>query len=146
MTSVEITQILTLAGITGAIPTIILGLLSRKGANKKIQIEEGSLGVSVFGAQAKAYQDMLDRVQRSAEIAEAAALQAQKALENALGELNAARLEREAIAVRLDEQGVKLDRLRTLFNQVIARSNIELTKAELSELEATKPEPSRSRK
>ena len=127
-----IVSILSLVGIGTAVPAIILFLLQRRNANKKLEIEEDTLSVNVFNAQTKAYQDLLDRADRTTQAA--------------LAELKTYQAERKEILKKVDMQNevleltnTNLQKIRTLFQAVVKRSNIVLTPAEQKVFDETKP-------
>jgi hypothetical protein len=106
-------QLKALASLTGAvawIPAIIVFVLNRKGANRRINIEQTTAGATVFDVQTKAYQDLLDRLQNSEDI----------------------------LTSRLDDADTRFDLLRALFLSVVSSRSIELTKEEQEQFEATK--------
>lgn len=137
---------LLLALVTGSVPGVILFILQRRGANKKLELEEGSLGVSQFNAQTSAYQDLLDR--------------ANAAVTEARNETKKYRAEREALQRQVtemreeidklktsdDQKGQellrtnnKLERLRALFLSYVKRTSIPLTEEEQSVFDDTMP-------
>lgn len=125
---------LTLVAIFVGTPGVILWFLNRKGANRKLEVEEGGLTVAQFTATLPAYQDLLNRA---------------GVREEAANQIATAATERaEQFKTELEIVENKLDRAILLFQKVIARSNIELTQEEMFELESTKPsaEHRRSRK
>jgi predicted nucleic acid-binding Zn-ribbon protein len=139
--------------LVGTVPGVIFFVLNRKGANKKLEIEEGGLTVNQFDVQTKAYQDLLDRANKNAAASE-------QALKEALAELETYKSERVKLMDRVREQGEKiaklegaaddtsheladtrnkLDKLRKLFTDVMARTGIQLTPEEQAVFEETKP-------
>lgn len=112
---------------------VIWLILSQRGANKKLKVEEigadiqnkvaeGSLTVDQFNAALPAYKDLLDRANKDR----------QEALDK-MGEYKD----------ELDEVRDKQERLVGLFHRVVKVHKIQLTKDELDELEATRPRPVR---
>lgn len=134
--------IVEVTAISVGLPTIIAWFLNRKGANKKLQIEAGGLEVSEFQAMREAFNDLLREQKEAAKNAQTAATAAQKAADDAILEIKNYRAERQKLLDTVQDQGAKLDRLRTLFMRVIRRNSIELTEAERHEFESTKPRPS----
>jgi hypothetical protein len=109
---------LTLIALVLGTPGIILYLLGRKDANRKLVVDEGGLTVDQFNAALPAYKDLLDRSNK----------------------------DRDAAISKMGEYKVELDNIRDnqerlvkLFLSVVARSNITLTADERAELEATRP-------
>ena len=136
-----IRTIVEVAAISVGLPTIIAWFLNRKGANKKLQIEAGGLEVTEFQAMREAFNDLLREQKEAAKNAQTAATAAQKAADDAILEIKNYRAERQKLLDTVQDQGAKLDRLRTLFMRVIRRNSIELTEAEQHEFESTKPRP-----
>lgn len=131
--------VISLAAVAIGLPSIILWLLNRKNANKKLDIEEGGLDVSVFAEQRQAYSDLLRASQEATAKATVAASSAQAAADAALAEAAAYKQERETLVDTVREQGDKLERLRKLFQSYVERVGVPLTEDELEEFEATKP-------
>lgn len=136
-----IRTIVEVAAISVGLPTIIAWFLNRKGANKKLQIEAGGLEVTEFQAMREAFNDLLREQKEATASAQKAAAAAQTAADNAITEIANYKAERQKLLDTVEEQGTKLDRLRTLFMRVIRRNSIELTEAEQLEFESTKPRP-----
>jgi len=132
--------------IVGTVPGVIFFVLNRKGANKKLDIEEGGLNVNQFDVQTKAYQDLLNR--------------ANKATEEALAELATYKKERTRLMEQVEEQGRKIrklekadedktgeledarrkvEQLRSLFTAILTRTGIVMTPEEQEIFEATQP-------
>jgi chemotaxis response regulator CheB len=132
MTGSEIFQSLGLGSVPAAIAMVIVILLQRKGANKKLQIEETGADTNQFDVITKKYQQIADNWQKTAETA-------QKATETALAELEKHKEDRETISGKLEETNTKLDQIRTLFKQVMKRSNIVLTPEEQEIFDSTTP-------
>lgn len=109
---------LSLVALIFGTPGIILFLLGRKGANRKLIVEESGVTVDQFNAALPAYKDLLDR--------------ANKDRDEALAKLSEYKEE-------LDDVRDKQNRLIRLIFTVAARGDLELTPNEQSELEASKP-------
>lgn len=135
----QITSILTLALGSSAIPIIISALLGRKGANKKLQIEEGGLTVDQFNAALPAYKDLLDRADRDRD----------EAIEK-LGKYESERIELLDRVRRLERADTEktteleitsraLETLRKLFQTYVDRTGIPLTTQEQAVFENTQP-------
>jgi len=147
-------------GLSAAVPTIILFLLGRKGANKKLEIEQGALTVDQFNAALPAYKDLLNRADAAAKVANDAAAVSQLAARSALDELQTYKAERESILSEVKElrqakedQGEELtktnsnlEKLRALFTSYVARVGIPLTREEEAIFEDTKPILRRARR
>lgn len=139
MTMGEIASVVALAFGSGAVPGVILFLLNRRGANKKLEIEEGGLGVNVFEAQTTAYENLLNRQTQ--------------ATNDALTELGKYKAERTSILEKVEKleradedrsqelrsTNTKLETLRALFQQYVNRTGIPLTPEEQLIFEETKP-------
>lgn len=134
-------------------PAIILFFLNRKNANKKLDIEEGTLGVAQFEAQTNAYKDLLNR-------SEASLANANKTAAGYADELQSYKKERETLMATVKKQGKeidtlkasdksksgeladtrnKLERLRTLFLAYVERTGIPMTPEENKIFEDTLP-------
>ena len=124
-------DILTLLAFVLGPGGVIWLILSQRQANRKLRVEEiganvssqvakGSLTVDQFNAALPAYRDLLDRSNK---------------------DRDAALAKMEEYKGELDEVKEKQERLVKLFLQVVKRSNVQLTKEELEELEATRPRP-----
>jgi predicted nucleic acid-binding Zn-ribbon protein len=146
-------QIVVVPLLVASVPVALLFILQRRGANKKLEIEEGGLTVTQFNAQTLAYQDLLDR----AGVRETNAL---AQLADAVKELAQYKEERVALMAQVEEQGRKIDRLeraddtkseeladtrkkletlRALFETYVARTGIPMTSEEQRIFEDTKP-------
>lgn len=157
-----------LLGVAGAaIPALLAWFLGRKGANKKLEIEEGALEVTQFEAQTKAYQDLLTRSNEAvkasneaATAAYAAAGAANEAAAAARNELMQREEERQRLLKQVDDQGKeisslskadafrvqeleqtneKLENLRSLFERYVARVGVPMTHEEQQIFESTVP-------
>lgn len=135
------TVLLTL--VTASVPITLGWVLSRKGANKKLVLDEKATDVSVFDSQTKAYQDLLDRANRTITDLEKYKTEREdlisnvKTLTDEVDELKRADKDKSDA---LDETNGKLDRLRTLFASYIDRvGTVPLTTAELAIFEDTMP-------
>lgn len=136
MTSSEIFEwvrnIATLLALISGPPSIILWALNRKGANKKLEIEEGGLGVQQFNALMSGYKDQLDRA--GSEI---------KTLQT-----DRDRLAEEVVEIKRTQSADqrlfratarKLERVRRLFLRYSRRVGIPMTLEEQREFEMTAP-------
>lgn len=117
-------DLLSIAGPALGLPAIVSIILTRRNANRKLEVEEGGLKVSEFEALRAAYKQ--DRQEAEAEND---------------------RLHRDIDALRddLDHFRDILRSLRSLFQRVVIRTNVTLTAEEQREFEATRP-PIRRRK
>jgi oligoendopeptidase F len=114
-----------LALIAAAVPVTLGALLGRKNANKKLQLDETTVMLSGTNTQMAMYKDLLDRA--NAAVTKAESLNQE--YETRLNELE----EQKA------EQDWQITTLRNLFQKVVNRSNIQLTKEEQSIFDSTKP-------
>lgn len=157
--SIFATVVSVIAAAIG-LPGLILFFLNRKDANRKLDLEAGSLTVDQFQAQTAAYQDLLDRAnsalsEANAKLAEAVTqidnfkeereeLQRKVSdLERAVSSLEKSDTEKTQ---QLTDTNTKLDRLRTLFTSVVDRAKIELTYEEQRIFEETHPVARRGRR
>lgn len=114
-----------LALITYAVPAVLSALLSRKNANKKLNLSETSVMISGTESQIKTYQDLLDRANQAVAKAE---------------KLNDDLSKRvQVLEDNKDRQTWQIVTLRNLFKQVVNRSNIVLTPDEQAEFDSTQP-------
>jgi hypothetical protein len=111
--------------ITIVVPTTLGFLLSRKNANKKLNLEETSVVLSGTADQIKTYQDLLNRANEAVSKAEALNQEFSDRVKN--------------LEQTKDIQSSQITILRNLFMQVVNRSNIILTAAEQAEFDSTKP-------
>jgi len=118
-------DILSLIAVAIGLPGIILFFLNRKGANRKLNVEEGGLTVSQFNAALPAYKDLLDRANDDRQAA--------------IDELAAYKTEREGFKTEIERLGEDIRTIRGLFTRVVERSNITLTHEEQQVFESTKP-------
>ena len=127
-----------LAAVLG-LPAIILWVLNRKQANRKLVVEEGGLTVAQFNAALPAYKDLLDRANTERETAE-------KERDDALRRIGP--LEHELFKTQTEVNSLddKLEEAVQLFTSVIERSEVSLTHDELRRLERIKPSPERLRR
>ena len=93
MTSSEVLQLISTVGgilaLAVGTPGIILFLLNKRNANKKLEIDESKLTVDQFNAALPAYKDLLDR--------------ANKATKESLAELASYKSERVGIMQELSD-------------------------------------------
>jgi hypothetical protein len=108
----------TLIAVALGLPGIILHLLSRKGANRKLQIDEGGLSVQVFNAQNAGYKDLLDRAERTAR--------------EATGTV-------EEFKTELRNVNNRLNKMYAFLSRIIYKNDIELNDEEKAEFEAVNP-------
>lgn len=146
-------QTILLTLITASVPAVISWVLRRKGANKRLELEEGSLSVSQFNAQTTAYQDLLDRANK-------ALADANKTAVGLADELKTYKSERESLVDTVKKQGTKiellqeadnektdalirtngkLETLRGLFLSYVTRTGIPLTMQEQAIFDDTLP-------
>lgn len=146
-------QIVVVPLLVASVPVALLFILQRRGANKKLEIEEGGLTVTQFNAQTSAYQDLLDRANASLKASN-------DNLAASVAELETYKSERIRLMAKVEEQGRKIERLeraddaksselaetrhkletlRTLFESYVARTGIPMTPEEQRIFEDTKP-------
>lgn len=146
-------QIVVVPLLVASVPVALLFTLQRRGANKKLKIDEGGLTVTQFNAQTSAYQDLLDRANASLEAAN-------HNLAVSVAELETYKSERVKLMAQVEEQGRKIDRLekaddtkseeladtrhkletlRTLFETYVQRTGVPMTPEEQKVFEDTKP-------
>lgn len=135
----SIFQSLGLGSIPAGVMGLILILLNRKNANKKLEIEETGADVNQFDVITKKYQQIADNWEKTAESAQKATEAAEKATKLALTELQKHKADRESISDKLQETNTKLDQIRRLFTSVMKRSNIILSPQEQEIFDATVP-------
>lgn len=125
---------ISLVSLAIGAPALILWLLGRKDANRKLNVEEGGLTVDQFNAALPAYQGLLTdvRAELATSKAETATVVAQ--LEEAEGVIEDVRDE----VYVLHNSVIKL---RELISRLISKHHFVLTPEELDELEQTKPGP-----
>lgn len=132
--------------VVGTVPGVIFFVLNRKGANKKLELDETTTASTVFEAQTKAYKELYD----TANAATAAALK----------ELATYKEERVKLMAQVEEQGKKIrkleqadhdktdeladarrkvEQLRSLFTAILTRTGIIMTPEEQAIFEETKP-------
>jgi predicted nucleic acid-binding Zn-ribbon protein len=142
-----------LVAVVFGTPSIILFLLNRKNANKKLELEEGTLGVAQFEAQTNAYKDLLNRANKSLDESNATS-------RGYAAELKSYKEERETLMATVKKQGEeigelkqadedksseladtrqKLERLRSLFLAYVDRTGIPMTLEEKKIFEDTLP-------
>lgn len=143
MTGADLLELVkTIGGIVGllAVPGGIAAvLLNRKGANKSLEIQQGGLDVQTFDSQRAAYEDLLNR-------ATAATQAAQNATAAALEELATYKAEREESRGQIEDTNDKLEKLRELFQSVVAGGGIVLTREQQAIFDDTKPTVRRARR
>lgn len=124
-----IIDLIVVIGALIGLPSIITWFLNRRGANRKLQVEESGADVSEFQALRTAY-----REDKAA---------AEKERDEARAETGAIRVELGEMHEEVDELRDALTRLRRLFSGVLRRNNYKMTPSEQREFEATKPRPRR---
>lgn len=125
-------NIMALIGTALGVPGIITILLQRKGANKKLDIEEGGLEVTQFSAIIEGYKQLLaDESSRRADQT--------KAIAELRGEMNDIRKKEREYERTTRDLYDKLSKLRGLMLRYVKRTGIDMTAAELDEFEQTKP-------
>lgn len=145
MTPSELLALVQTIASIGAVllspPAIILFFLNRKNANKKLDLDEGALDVSVFSEQRAAFKELLDE-------ARAATRAAEDTSAAALHELAQYKKDREKMNDRIRDQekqirGLtnKLKSLRALFQRILLSYSITLTDEEIAEFDKTAPFP-----
>lgn len=153
-------QTLLIALIPATIPTVLLFVLQRRGANKQLQLQEGSLDVATFEAQRAAYKELYDTTVKQLGEANDRADKANATSEDLAKELRTYKEERERLMAQIEEQGrkikkledaagdqadeladtrSKLETLRELFETYVKRTGIPLTPDEERIFEQTKP-------
>jgi len=124
-----------LAAVLG-LPGIILWVLSRKQANRKLVVDEGGLTVAQFNAALPAYKDLLDRANDEREAAE-------KERDEALRKIGPLEHELYKTQSEVNSLDDKLEEAVQLFTTVIERSEITLTSDEARRLARIKPSQER---
>lgn len=109
---------LSVLGPALGLPAIISIILTRRNANRKLQVEEGGLKVSEFEALRTAYRE--DR------------LEAEATADTLRNEINGLRDDLDAFREMVRS-------LRSLFQRVVTRAEVTLTAGEQREFEATRP-------
>lgn len=153
-------QTLLVALIPAAVPTVLLFVLQRRGANKQLQLQEGSLSVETFEAQRTAYKELYDTAKADLATATANTNKANATAEALAAELRTYKEERERLMAQIEEQGrkieklersdasksdeladtrQKLEKLRELFEAYVRRTGIPLTAEEQRIFEETTP-------
>lgn len=153
-------QTLLVALIPAAVPTVLLFVLQRRGANKQLQLQEGNLDVATFEAQRAAYKDLYDTTVKQLGDANDRAEAANALSESLAEELRTYKKERETLMAQIEEQGRKIQKLeesatdqadeladtrdklvalRALFEEYVARTGVPLTPEEEARFEQTKP-------
>lgn len=128
--------------LVATVPATIVWLLGRKGANKKLDLEEGALENATFVVQRDAFASLFDRYKVALE-------EANEEIKKAHEELVKAKETREGLEQTVAEQGdeiLKLQGLRTLLIEIVRNHNIELSEDQQFQLEATKPVARRTRR
>lgn len=122
-------DILSVLGLPAILLAVVLFLLNRKDANRKLEVEEGSLKRSEFDSITNEYSELYKTADARATAAESKADSAM----SRVGELND-----EVVDLR-----DMIHQLRSLFRRVLNRNNIQMTSAEQEEFDRIKPPPRR---
>lgn len=141
-------QSLILGAAGASVPIVLSWFLGRKGANKKLEIDEGHLSVAQFDAATKAYQDLLDRAAKTIDELEEYKQERENLIQTVKEQgdkINELEKADELKTRELQETNQKLDTVRQLFEQYIARTGVPLTTSELAVFEQTAPLPFRRR-
>lgn len=129
-----VTTIISVIAIATGLPGLILFALNKRGANKKLTLEEEAQDGNTFEIQRKAYLELYKEAKSASDEQRAATSSAQAATRAALEELADFKRERAAetreIKDKLDDTNAKLETVRSLLQSVVSRSNIILTKEE----------------
>ena len=121
-------EALSIAGLISSLvggPAIILWLLNRKDANRKLDIDHDALSIAKFSAQLEAYQDLLNR--SHTEI---------KELQEKVANLEE---KEENNKKQLRVTSLKLEAVYDLFMAYVQRTGIPLTQREMDILNENKP-------
>lgn len=135
-------QTLLIGVAGGSVPIMLGAALSRRGANKKLEIDEGHLSIAQFEVASKAYQDLLDRAAKTIEDLEKYKDEREELLSTVkdqglkIEHLEAADREKTK---ELEITNDKLDTVRQLFERYLARSGVPLTEDEREIFEQTMP-------
>lgn len=127
---------LTIIAVVLGTPGIILWLLNRKEANRRLEVDEGGLTVAQFNAALPAYKDLLDRATKERDAAADRVEEIRAEFQEELDDQ----------AAELDIVEDKLSRAIRLIKTLIARAQIELTPTESLELEEIRRRVPRSPK
>lgn len=146
--------------ISGSVPTVLLILLQRKGANKRLELDETTVASDVFSKQTAAYSELYDTAKSDLAQAKKDLIAANKTAADLATELKKYQTEREELMAKVEEQGRKISRLeradnektdeladtrskletlRELFESYVARTGIPMTPEEQKIFEETKP-------
>lgn len=157
MTPTEIFQVIsTIGGVVGlavGTPGIVLFLLNRRNANQKLRIDENKLTVEQFNAALPAYRDLLDRANKATKdaLAELASYKEERVkfqqdlatskeeritFQQDLADLRDAKGQQDE---ELNKTNDKLEKLRSLVQNYVTRTGVQMTTEELAIFEDTKP-------
>lgn len=132
-------DILGVAGLVLAPTGLVALLLSRRQANKKLQLEGDSVEASQWTILQKSYSDLLQNAKDDRKRAEDRATDAENATKAALKELEEHKTAREAIIELFNENSSKLAKIRDLFMSVLKRNNLTMTADEQEIFDSTVP-------
>lgn len=121
-------------GFPAIIVALLLFLLNRKGANKKLSLDERNTNVTEFDAKLKAYQDLLDRSNEAGAEALLSVIELKERV-NALEEADTAK------SHEIDSANKKIELLRKQFTSYIERTGVPLTPEEQEIFDMTVPSP-----
>ena len=122
---------LTVLGIPGVILAVVVYLLHRGGASKRLALDEQAVGITKFEALNKSALELLDRAEKNLVDANRSMDARVKALEEA---------DRHK-SIELDSANQKIELLRRLLTSYIQRTGVPLTADESSVFEHTAPSP-----
>lgn len=129
---------LTIIAAVLGLPGIILFVLTRKQANRKLEVEEGGLTVDQFNAALPAYKDLLDRANEERKEAVDEKKDAVRRVETLTLELRETRDE-------VDDLEDRLVLAVELIESFVSRSEIQFTPEDHRKLARIKPSPRRFR-
>jgi len=129
---------LTIIATVLGLPGIILFLLSRKQANRKLEVEEGGLTVDQFNAALPAYKDLLDRANTERK-------EAVDERKEALGRVGALTDQLRETRDEVDDLEDKLVLAVELIETILHRSEVQFTPEDHKKLARIKPSPERFR-
>lgn len=124
--------ILSLLSLPVIIPFYVKHILTKKGADKALDLEEEKTDSSVYAAQTDTWQKLVKETRDAADRANAST-------QEALQQIESLKNERKILSLTLEEQNEKIEKLRKLFLGYVSRTGIVMTDEEYRVFEATKP-------
>lgn len=123
---------IAVAAVPSSVIAILVFLLNRKGANKKLDLEVDSVDANKAETFSKIYQDLLNR-------ANAAVAEAEQTKADLIGRVETLEGKAKEGVAELNKTNGKLDTVRRLFQRYVARVGIPMTPEEQEVFESTKP-------